>query len=327
MSSPGSLASIILPYIPALGPLLNDQDVTEVMVNHDRSVYVERRGQLVAVPGVELSERGLRTAIENIASDCDLTISHKDPILGARLEDGSRVACVFPPCSVGGPTLTIRKFPRRFTMAELVDAGMLTADLACWLAGELSGGCNILIAGAPGAGKTALLNALLGTVPAETRIGVIEDTAEIWIDQPNLFRFEARPPTRTDTTILEVSISALVRAALRHRADLLVLGEVRGGEAWDLMQVLNTGHRGSVSTLHANSAEDALIRFADMVLMSGLALPYVSVQRNISRVINAVVYVERNKSTHTRQVTDVITLSGFSMETQQFVFTNYAGTL
>lgn len=319
MSSAGSLAAIILPYVPDLAPLLADRDVTEIMVNADRSVYEERRGQLVGRPDVILTERGLRTAIENIASDCNQRISSERPRLSARLEDGSRVACVFPPCSVGGPTLTIRKFPRRFTLDELVAVGMLSTDLAEHLAGELASGSNMLIAGAPGAGKTALLNALLATVPMETRVGIIEDTAEIFLDRPNKFTFEARPALQlTDEAPEAVTIGQLVRESLRHRGDLLVLGEIRGEEAWQLLQVLNTGHRGSVSTLHANSAPDALVRFADMVLMAGMALPYANVLRNISRVIRTVVFVAREPVSHTRRVTERLTVEGFDMHTQEF---------
>ena len=241
----------ILPFLRPIEDLLVDPDITEVMVNAGgRRVFVERSGMLEAVPDRTLETRNLTVAIKNIARACGDEISDMQPILDARLEDGSRVAAMFPPCSVDGPTLTVRKFTRRYALADLVAVGTLTEAQAVSLTSAVQQGKNILISGGTGTGKTTLLNALAAGIPAGDRIVLIEETSEIRIDQPNVVRFEARraqTPLGQEAPTPPVTISDLVRATLRHRPDRILLGEVRGAEAFDLLQALNTGHLGSLT--------------------------------------------------------------------------------
>jgi pilus assembly protein CpaF len=287
----------ILPFLRPIEDLLADPDITEVMVNAGgRCVFVERAGRLQAVPDRVLEPRNLTVAIKNIARACGDEISEQQPILDARLDDGSRVAAMFPPCSVDGPTLTVRKFGRRYTLENLVAGGMLTEEQAVALRAEVSQGLNVLISGGTGTGKTTLLNALAATIPAAERVVLIEETSEIQLDLPNVVRFEARravQPLGQEATIPAVTISELVRATLRHRPDRIILGEVRGSEAADLLQALNTGHRGSLSTIHANTADQAPTRLAHCVLAANPGLPLAVVEDAIRRVVDVVVHLER----------------------------------
>jgi pilus assembly protein CpaF len=241
-------------------------------------------------------------------------ISDSRPILDARLPDGSRVAAICAPCSVGGTTLTVRKFRRRpFTVADLVLAGSLDLRAAGWLVEAVLGMKNVLISGGTGTGKTTLLSALLGEIPEQERIILIEDTAEICLDKANLVRFEAR---RAVGGAPEVSIRDLVKASLRHRPDRIIVGEVRGGEAFDLLQALNTGHEGAVSTLHASSAARALPRLAHCILQSGVALPYAAACGQIGEAIDAIVQIERRHGR--RLVTEVVAVDGFDYGREAF---------
>lgn len=286
----------ILPFLNPIEDLLTDPDITEVMVNAGgRRVFVERAGRLQPVERV-LETRNLTVAIKNIARACGDEISEHQPILDARLEDGSRVAAMFPPCSVDGPTLTVRKFGRRYTLEDLVAGGMLTEEQAGVLRAAVLDGRNILISGGTGTGKTTLLNALAATIPPEDRVVLIEDTSEIQIGLPNVVRFEARravAPLGQESSTPAVSISELLRATLRHRPDRIILGEVRGAEASDLLQALNTGHRGSLCTIHANTADQATVRLVHCVVAANLGLPLAAVESAVERVINAVVHLER----------------------------------
>lgn len=287
----------ILPFLRPIEDLLADPDITEVMVNAGgRCVFVERAGRLQAVPDRVLEPRNLTVAIKNIARACGDEISEQQPILDARLDDGSRVAAMFPPCSVDGPTLTVRKFGRRYTLENLVAGGMLTEEQAGALRAAVLEGLNILISGGTGTGKTTLLNALAATIPAEERVVLIEETSEIQLDLPNVVRFEARravQPLGQEATTPAVTISELVRATLRHRPDRIILGEVRGSEAADLLQALNTGHRGSLSTIHANTADQAPTRLAHCVLAANPGLPLAAVEDAVRRVVDVVVHLER----------------------------------
>ena len=287
----------ILPFIRPIEHLLRDPEVTEVMVNAGgRHVFVERHGHIEPVTNLVMDERNLRVAIKNIARTCGDEISDSQPILDARLEDGSRVAAMFPPCSVNGPTLTIRKFTQRYSLDQLVDRQMLTATQAQELTEAVRCGCNILISGGTGTGKTTLLNALADRIPDSDRIVLIEETSEVVIRKPNLVRFEARraqPSLGQDSPLPAVTISDLVRATLRHRPDRIIVGEVRGAEAFDLLQALNTGHLGSLSTIHANSADQALTRFAHCVLTAGTGLPHASIREAIELAIHMVVHIAR----------------------------------
>jgi pilus assembly protein CpaF len=298
---------LILPFLRPIERFLADDEITEIMVNPSGRVFIERLGMLAEAANVAVNAKYLNVAVKNIARLLEKDISESRPILDARLLDGSRVAAVFAPCSVGGTTLTIRKFRRHpFTIAELVRVGSLDEETACWLVGAVRGKKNVLISGGTGAGKTTLLSALLAEIPDDERIILIEDTAEICLAKPNLVRFEAQ---RANGTTPEIPIRDLVKASLRHRPDRIIVGEVRGGEAFDLLQALNTGHAGAVSTLHASSAERALTRFAHCILESGVALPYAAACRQISDAIDVVVQVERREGL--RLVTEVAALDGF----------------
>jgi pilus assembly protein CpaF len=230
-------------------------------------------------------------AVRNIARALGNDVSERMPILDARLPDGSRVAAVIPPCSVGGTTLTIRKFQSRFfTTDELVRTGMLSEATLYALLAAIRRDQTILISGGTGCGKTTLLNALAAHFPKEQRLVVIEDTAEVHIDAPHLVRFEAR---RAGDGVAAVTVRDLLKAALRHRPDRVIVGEVRGGEAFDLLQALNTGHAGSLSTIHASSASQALTRLEVCVLQSGVDVPYMALRRQIGHAINHVAHIRR----------------------------------
>lgn len=309
----------ILPFLKPIEDLLQDPTVTEVMVNcGGRKVFVERQGAIEPVPGRTLEVRNLTVAIKNIARACGDEISEAQPALDARLEDGSRVAAMFPPCSVDGPTLTVRKFTQRYTLQELVECGTLSASLAAHLTDAVRHRRNILISGGTGTGKTTLLNALAATIPLDDRIVLIEETSEIIIDKPNLVRFEARraqAPLGHEAPLPPVTIADLLRATLRHRPDRILVGEVRGAEAFDLLQALNTGHQGALSTIHANSAEQALARLAHCVLTANTGLPHRGAREAIALAIHLVVHIERVG--RTRQVTGVETVSGYETATDR----------
>jgi pilus assembly protein CpaF len=288
---------IILPFLRPIGPFLQDPDVSEIMVNPGGTVFLERQGQVEHVEGIVIPERSLQVAIRNIARTVGGDVSEEQPILDARLPDGSRVAAVLPPCSVGGTALAIRKFRSQFfTADELVRIGTLTDDVLCWIRAAIEKRRNVLISGGTSTGKTTLLNALAAFLPENDRIVIIEDTAELQVGQPNVVRLEARLARRD---MPAVTIRELLKATLRLRPDRIIVGEVRGGEAYDLLQALNTGHAGTLSTIHANSAEQALSRFASCVLQSGVDLPYPAIRHSIADSLELVVHVERR---HGRRV-------------------------
>jgi len=282
---------LVIPFLRPIAHLITDPDVSEIMVNGARSVFVERAGQLTSVAGVQLDERNLRVAVKNIARALGDDISEEQPILDARLEDGSRVAAVFPPCSLGGTTLTIRKFQQRFfTVDELVRTGMMSPVVLEQILAAVEHNHTILISGGTSTGKTTLLNAVSAFLPADDRLVVIEDTAELHLTQRNIVRLEAR---REQRDVKAVTIRDLLRAALRHRPDRIIVGEVRGSEAYDLLEALNTGHAGSLSTIHANSATQALNRFASCVAQSGVELPYDVIRGQISACVQLVIHLQR----------------------------------
>lgn len=311
----------ILPFLRPIEDLLVDPSITEVMVNDGgRRVFVERNGTVEAIADRILEVRNLSVAIKNIARACGDEISEMQPILDARLEDGSRVAAMFPPCAVAGPALTIRKFTRRYTLEDLVAVGTLTPDVAASLVEAIATQQNILISGGTGTGKTTLLNALAARIPDHDRIVVIEETAEIHLTKPNLLRFEARRaqlPLGHETPLPAVTIADLLRATLRHRPDRILVGEVRGAEAFDLLQALNTGHLGSLSTIHANSAEQALTRLAHCVLTANVGLPHRSTREAIALAIHVIVHLARVQGQ--RRVTEVVRLRGFDARADRFV--------
>jgi pilus assembly protein CpaF len=279
----------ILPFLRPIEHLILDPDISEIMVNAGPRIFVEKDGQVAEVSGITISEHALNAAVRNIARRLGDDISEEKPILDSRLPDGSRVAAVLPPCSIDGITLTIRKFnTRHFTMADLVENGTLSTITAQLLQEKVRSGQNILISGGTGSGKTTLLNILADSIPVDERILLIEDTAELNIRKPNLVRLETR---REQAGLPAVTVRDLLKAALRHRPDRIIVGEVRGGEAFDLLQALNTGHAGSLCTLHANSARQAVTRFADCVLQSGIDLPHRAIMANIGNSVDLLVPV------------------------------------
>src|ERR1022692_2332120 len=282
---------LILPFLRPIEHLILDQDISEIMVNGSGRIFIERRGDLTEVPDARLTERNLQVAVRNIARALGDDIGEEQPLLDSRLPDGSRVAAAIPPCSIGGTTLTIRKFQsKHFTADQLVSSGSLTAELLEMLRAAIANRENILISGGTGTGKTTLLNALAYFIPDAERLILIEDTAEIQLDKPNLVRFEAR---REHPGLPAVTIRHLVRASLRHRPDRIILGEVRGGEAFDLLQALNTGHSGSLSTIHANSAQQAIARLTSCVLQAGVELPYPAIRANVADAVQLLLHLER----------------------------------
>jgi pilus assembly protein CpaF len=320
----------ILPFLKPIEDLLLDSTVTEVMVNEGgRRVFVEREGSIENVSDRTLETRNLTVAIKNIARACGDEISATQPLLDARLEDGSRVAAMFPPCAVGGPVLTIRKFTRRYSLRDLVKVGALAEPTAEQLTGAIRNQHNILISGGTGTGKTTLLNALAAHIPECDRIVVIEETAEIHLPKPNVLRLEARraqAPLGQEAPLPPVTIADLLRAALRHRPDRILVGEVRGAEAFDLLQALNTGHLGSMSTIHANSAEQALTRLAHCVLTANVGLPHRSIREAIALAIHLIVHIARVDGR--RQVTELTAIRGYDANTDRFVLdSRLAGSL
>jgi pilus assembly protein CpaF len=305
---------LILPFLRPIADLIQDPTVSEIMVNGSQRVFVERDGVVFPVEGVAIEERSLKVAVKNIARLLGDDVSEEVPILDARLPDGSRVAAVLPPCSLGGTTLTIRKFQSRFwTCEELVRVGMISDDVVDLVRDALASRDNILISGGTGTGKTTLLNALATLLPTSDRLVVIEETAELQLTHPNLVRFEGR---RAQPDAPAVTIRDLLRATLRHRPDRIIVGEVRGGEAFDLLQTLNTGHSGSLSTIHANCADLALARFASCVLQSGIDLPYPAIRRLISEAIDLVLHLERRRGM--RSVAEVVCVTGYEPDRDRY---------
>jgi pilus assembly protein CpaF len=307
---------MILPFLKPIEHLILDDSISEVMVNGHHRVFVEKAGFVEEVRGLSMGEKSLMVAVKNIARRLGDDISESKPILDSRLPDGSRVAAVIPPCSLNGVTLTIRKFnTRHFGIEDLIQAGTLERWLANQLETYVLGRKNILIAGGTGTGKTTLLNILGKFIPPDERILLIEDTSEIHMDQDNLVRFEARQP---QNSLPAVSIRDLLKAALRHRPDRIILGEIRGGEAFDLLQLLNTGHSGSLSTVHATSARQGLARFTSCLLQSGVDLPYKAIKTNIGDSVNVVVQLERRPGR--RFVSEVVEINRYDPDLDEYDF-------
>ena len=297
-----------------LGPLeslLRDPAVDEVMVNGPRAVFVERGGRVEPAAVTFGSEAELRHVIERILAPLGRRVDEASPLADARLPDGSRVNVIIPPLSLDGPILTVRRFRRRgFTAAELVEQGTMTEALRAFLAGAVRGRINVLISGGTGSGKTTTLNALSAFIPAGERIVTIEDAAELRLQQPHVVRLESRPPNLEGRG--EVTIRALVRNALRMRPDRIVVGEVRGGEALDMLSAMTTGHDGSLSTIHAGSPEEAMRRLETLALMADVALPLAAVREQVAGAIELVVHQARGPGGERRvvEVAEVVRLAG-----------------
>jgi pilus assembly protein CpaF len=298
---------VIIPFLRPIEPLIRDPEISDIMVNGSAGVFIEKHGQMQEVPGVTIPEKSLQVGVRNIARVLGDEISEESPLLDSRLPDGSRVAAVFPPCSVTGTILTIRKFHSKlYTAEELARSGTLTPELLVQLRAAVEGRQSILISGGTGAGKTTLLNALAAFIDPNDRVVVIEDTSEVQLAQKNLVRLETR---REQPNLPAVTIRDLLKATLRLRPDRIVLGEVRGGEAFDLLQALNTGHSGTLSTIHANSAHHAVSRFTTCVLQSGVELPYRAVRSNIAEVLSLLVHIERREGK--RLVSEVLRIQKY----------------
>jgi pilus assembly protein CpaF len=307
---------LILPFLRPIQHLILDPDISEIMVNGPERIFIEKAGYVQRVPGVRLTAESLMVAVKNIARRLGDDISEAKPILDSRLPDGSRVAAVIPPCSIHGVALTIRKFnSHRFKMKDLIDIGTVTAGLAEQLEEYVAQRKNILICGGTSSGKTTLANVLMEFIPNHERIVLIEDTAEIQIQKENVLRFEAR---REQSGLPAVTIRDLLRTTLRHRPDRIILGEIRGGEAFDLLQLLNTGHSGTLSTVHANSAAQGISRFTTCVLQSGVEMPYRAIKTNIADSLNIILQIERRPGT--RFVSEVLQIRGYEPEADRYDF-------
>ena len=289
------LAAEIADDIFGYGPLerlLSDPTVTEIMVNGPRDIWIERAGLLSPTPLTFTDASHLRRIITKMVGQVGRRIDESSPLVDARLPDGSRVNAVIPPLSLTGPLLTIRKFAQnRFRMAELVEIGTISKDAAAFLDSCIRAELNILISGGTGSGKTTFLNALSGSVPDVDRIVTIEDAAELQLNQRHVLRLESRPKNIEGEG--EITIRDLVRNALRMRPDRIIVGEVRGAEALDMLQAMNTGHEGSLSTVHANSPRDALNRLETMVLMAGYELPLRAIRSHVSSALDLVIQLDR----------------------------------
>ncbi len=294
-----------------LGPLqdlIDDPGITEVMVNGPNDIYVERDGRLSRVSLTLDGDEEVRNLIERIVAPLGRRIDESSPLVDARLPDGSRVNAIIPPLALGGPCLTIRKFAgKRLTMEDLIRIDSLTDAASGFLHACVAGRINILISGGTGSGKTTLLNIIASFIGVSERIVTIEDAAELRLPQDHVVRLESRPASLEGTGA--ITIRDLVRNALRMRPDRIVVGECRGGEALDMLQAMNTGHEGSISTLHANSPRDALARLETMVLMAGMDLPLRAIREQIASAVEVVVHISRMKD-GSRKVTRIAEVTG-----------------
>ncbi len=320
------IADDILGYGP-LEPFLRDAEVTEVMVNGPHSIYIERSGRITAVDAGFTDEAHLRRTIEKIVARVGRRVDEASPMVDARLPDGSRVNAVVPPLALDGSLLTIRKFATDpYQIEDLISFGTLTRQVADFLDSCVAGRLNVLVSGGTGTGKTTTLNVLSSFIPAEERIVTIEDSAELQLHQDHVLRLETRP--RNVEGRGEVTIRDLVRNSLRMRPDRIVVGEIRDAAALDMLQAMNTGHDGSICTVHANSPRDALARVETMVLMAGIELPIRAIREQVASALDLIVHLTRMKDGSRRitHITEVVGMEGDIITLQDlFVFDHSEG--
>ncbi|HXF68452.1 MAG TPA: CpaF family protein [Thermoflexus sp.] len=296
-----------------IGPLVRDPSITEIMVNGPSQIYVERNGKIVEVDVRFRDDQHVMEVIERILKPLGRKVDRTWPMADARLPDGSRVNVIIPPCALNGPTITIRKFPaRRLTVEDLIRFGTMTPEMAEFLRACVIARLNIVVSGGTGSGKTTLLNVLSAFIPEDERIVTIEDAAELQLQQRHVVRLEAAPALPDGTG--RVTIRDLVINALRMRPDRIIVGECRGPEALDMLQAMNTGHEGSMTTIHANSPRDALSRLETMVLMAGMDLPLRVVRTQIASAIDLIVQQERLRD-GSRKITRITEIQGMEGDT------------
>jgi pilus assembly protein CpaF len=301
-------------------PLLLDEEVSDILVNTHRQVYIERLGKLEITNVTFRDEAHLRHVIDRIISRVGRRIDESTPLVDARLPDGSRVNAIIPPAALDGPILSIRRFRRRaLSIDDLIGLGSLTPEVAQFITGAVRARLNMLVTGGTGSGKTTLLNILSRYIPSEERIVTIEDSAELMLQQPHVVRLETRPPNVEGKG--QINQRDLVRNALRMRPDRIVVGEVRGDEVLDMLQAMNTGHDGSMTTIHSNGPRDALHRMENLVLMSGHNLPDKAIREQVASSLELIVHVSR-LSDGTRRILSVQELLGMegSVVTMQEIF-------
>jgi pilus assembly protein CpaF len=311
----------ILDEMIGYGPiqyLLDDPEITEVMVNRPDKVYIERKGKLYETHVKFDSDEHIQRVIERIVMPLGRRVDYDNPMVDARLPDGSRVNAVIPPVALDGPMLTIRKFSKtKLTIEQLIELDTLTPMMSDFLRACIQGRLNTIISGGTGSGKTTLLNVLSGFIPESDRVVTIEDSAELRLDQDHVVRMESRPPNIDGRG--QVTIRDMVRNSLRMRPDRIIVGECRGAEALDMLQAMNTGHDGSLTTLHANSPRDALSRLETMVLMAGMELPLKVIRQQVASAVDLIVHQSRLKN-GPRKITAISEVSG--MEGDMIVMTD-----
>jgi len=304
---------LILPFLRPIEPLLLDDSISEIMGNPDSSWWYERDGIMRREETVCFDAGRLRTGLEVIANQLGKHLDEDNPVLHAQLPDGSRLAAVIPPVVRPSPALVIRKFPsHHYTVDDLIARGTLTQPLADLLAAQIAAGKTVLISGGTSTGKTTVLRVLANAIPEDQRIVVIEDTSELHIRKPNMLAVECQ----TDTFKANVTFDDLLKSALRWRPDRIILGEVRGIEARTLLDSLNTGHAGSLATIHANSAEKALHRFANLVMRNHAQSTFVDTEAEIAEAVDFIVHVERLPGR--RVIREVLALRGYDRDAKRF---------
>ena len=304
---------LILPFLRPIEPLLLDDSISEIMGNPDASWWCERDGIVRREASISFDADRLRTGLEVIANQLGKKLDEDNPVLHAQLPDGSRLAAVIPPVVRPAPALTIRKFPsRHFTVDDLIARGTLTQPLAEFLAEQIAAGKTLLISGGTSTGKTTVLRVLANAIPEGQRIVVIEDTSELHLQKPNMLAVECQ----TDTYKNPISFDDLLKSALRWQPDRIILGEVRGVEARTLLDSLNTGHSGSLATIHANSAEKALHRFANLVMRNHAQTTFSDTEAEIAEAVDFVVHVERQAGR--RAIREVLAIRGYDRDAKRF---------